>query len=129
MTSALRSRCQRLCCAAALAPGLAWLILQTPAALAIGPAAASRLAPMRPAVQLAQWGYGGAPRAPQRPGGGFGSGGSGSGWPGPGMPQQGLPTMQEYNRTVDYWIRRTGPMGIDRCALSDLFNKPCQADE
>lgn len=50
---------------------------------------------------------------------------SGNNWPGPGMHPQGLPSMQDYNRTVNYWCRRTGPMGVDRCALSDLHRTNC----
>jgi len=73
---------------------------------------------------VAQWGYQAPPRAPRPPQSFPRSGGSD--WPAPGWPSRGLPTMNDYNRAVNYWIRRSsGPMGIDPCALSDLHETSC----
>lgn len=105
-------------------PGLAWLILQASAASAIVlPASDPGQQGVQP-IELAQGVNGGPSLLPDlRPN--LPDTGSGNDWPGPGMRQQGLPSVQDYNRTVNYWIRRTGPMGVDRCALSDLHRTNC----
>ena len=120
MTSSFRPRIRVVCQIASLIPTMACLVLQAPVALAITQAPSLPASPMAQGVKLAQWANDGSAILPQLP-----STGSGSDWPGPGMRQQGLPSLQDYNRIVNHWIRRTGPMGVDRCTLSGLFRTHC----
>lgn len=120
MTVSIRARSCRGLPAVAMAPALAWLLLQAPSAHAISHAVSESAAPAAQAIELGEGLNAGPSLLPDLP-----SSGSGNDWPGPGMPQHGLPSVQDLNRNVNYWIRRTGPMGIDRCALSDLFRTSC----
>lgn len=120
MTFPISTRSSRLFKSVIPLPVLTSLILQASGAFAITlPASQPDRLEVQP-IELAQGVNGGPSLLPDLP-----STGLGDDWPGPGMRQQGLPSVQDYNRTVNYWIRRTGPMGVDRCALSDLFHTNC----
>lgn len=116
-------RISRRCGQAASLVGLLGLLgapLLAQAAQAAKPVVGLQISPGPAEILLAQWTHQSPPRAPRPPQSYPSSGGSNG--PAPGWPTR----MQDYNRAVDYWIRRSsGPMGIDPCALSELHGTRC----